>query len=304
MASMETICARLCLLTRAGLGVDGPVPLSRAAVRRMVQLGALEGLALRSVPDVREEDYARARALLSRSGRVYAKLERYCEQGYEVLLPEDDLWPARFHVMGVTGPQFLFIRGDAALLKQRAVSVAGSREITEETAALARLCGRRIAEEGFTLVCGGARGVDTAAQQGALDAGGTLILVPAIPARELMKQSTLCKALEAGRLMLACDTWPDEPFSAQKALMRNHTIYALGDAALVIASRHGRGGSWRGAVDCLRGRYTPVFAVQGEDEDMEGNRALLEMGARPFDCSTPLSKQLFGGQEGAHAGRA
>lgn len=304
MVSMETICARLCLLTRAGLGADGLMPLSRATVRRMVQLGAIEGLALRSVPGVREEDYTRARALLSRSARVYAKLERVCEQGYDVLLPEDDLWPERLHAMDVTEPQFLFIRGDAALLKRRAVSVAGSREITQETAELARRCGEQIAMDGLTLVCGGARGVDTAAQHGALEAGGTLILVPAIAARELMKQSALCRALEAGRLLLVCDTWPDEPFSAQKALMRNHTIYALGDAALVIASRHGRGGSWRGAADCLRGRYTPVFAVQGEDEDMAGNRALLEMGAKPFDCGQPLDRQLFGGREDAHADRA
>lgn len=301
MASTEAICARLCLLTRAGLKMDGPAPLSRATVRRMVRLGAIEGLALRSVSGIREEHYERARVLLSRSAHMYEKLERYREQGIDVLLPEDDLWPDRLHRMGMMEPQFLFFRGDPALMKRRAVSVAGSREITEETFALARQCGRQIAQEGLTLVCGGARGVDTAAQCGALDAGGRLVLVPAIPVRELLRQKYLCNALEKGRMLLVCDTWPDEPFSAQKALTRNHTIYALGDAALVVASRNGRGGSWHGATDCLRGGYTPVFAVQGEDEDMAGNRALIEMGAKPFDSAISLSAQLFGGQEEAHA---
>jgi len=302
MASMEAICARLCLLTRAGLGRNEPAPLSRATVRKMVRLGALEGLALRSVPGIKEEHYARARALLSRSAQVYAKLERYRLQGYDVLLPQDDLWPVRLQALRIAAPQFLFVRGNPALFEHRAVAVAGSRNVSDEIFALAAQCGRQIAQESMTLVCGGARGVDTAAQRGALDAGGDLILVPAFPARELLRQKYLCDAIESERMLLACDTWPDEPFSAQKALARNHTIYALGDAALVVASRNGTGGSWRGAVDCLRGGYTPVFAVQGDDEEMTGNRALIEMGARPFDRGGPMGEQLFGMREDVHAG--
>ena len=301
MASTEAICARLCLLAHESGKKDIPALLSRATVRRMVRLGAIEGLTLRSVPGVKEEHYERARALLSRSAHVYAKLERYREQGYDVLLPEDDLWPVNLQALGMMAPQFLFVRGRTELFSHRAVAVAGSREITEETFALARRCGQQIANAGMTLVCGGAWGVDTAAQRGALDEGGNLILVPAFPARELLRQKYLLDALNDGRMLIACDTWPDACFSAQKALTRNHTIYALGDAALVVASRNGHGGSWRGATDCLHGGYTPVFAMQGEDEDMAGNRALIEMGAKPFDSAGSLSTQLFGGQEEAHA---
>jgi len=302
MASTEAICARLCLLTRFALK-EG-TPLSRATVRRMVRLGAIEGLALRDVAGVKEEHYARAQALLTRTAEIYAKVERYRAQGYDVLLPEDESWPVNLHALHMQTPQFLFVRGNTALFSRRAVSAAGSRVITQETFELARDCGRRIAREGFALVCGGARGVDTAVQSGALDAGGGLVLVPAFPVSELLRQKYLRDALEDGRLLLACDTWPDEPFSAQKALSRNHTIYALGDAALVIASRNGVGGSWRGAADCLRGGYTPVYAVMGEEADMAGNRALMEIGARGFDCGKPLGAQLFGGQEEDHAGQA
>lgn len=304
MASTEAICARLCLLTRFALKEGMPSPLSRMTVRRMLRLGAIEGLALRSVPDVKAEHYERAQALLSRSAEVYAKLERYRVRGYDVLLPQDDAWPVNLHALGMHAPQFLFVRGDHNAFLRRAVAVAGSREISEETYAMGRTCGQQIAQEGYSLVCGGAWGVDTAVQRGALDDGGSLILVPAFPARELLRQKYLCAALESGRLLLACDTWPDEPFSASKALLRNHTIYALGDAALVIASRNGTGGSWRGAMDCLRGGYTPVFAVKGDGDDMAGNRALIESGAKEFDCALPLGRQLFGEREAGHAGEA
>ena len=143
------------------------------------------------------------------------------------------------------------------------------------------------------MVCGGAQGVDALAQRSALDAGGSLILVPAVPVRELLSQKYLRDALESGRLLICCETWPDEAFSAQKALSRNHTIYALGDAALVVASRNGIGGSWRGASDCLRGRYTPVYAVCTDSPDMEGNRALVGLGAKPYDTSRPMIDQMF-----------
>lgn len=294
MASMETICARLCLLTPVGGRKEGrPLPLSRASVQRMVRLGAIEGLALRNVSDVKPEVYERAEALLSRSAQVYAKLERYCALGYDVLLPEDDGWPVNLNALGMQMPQFLFVKGNHSLLAKHKVAVAGSRQIAQETIDIAGQCGAGIANAGLTMVCGGALGVDTSAQQGALDCGGSLILVPALPAREMLRQTYLQQALEDGNLLLCCDTWPDEPFSSLKALSRNHTIYALGDAALVVASRNGTGGSWRGATDCLREGYTPVYVISTDDEDMAGNRALLEMGAKRFDTDKPIGRQLF-----------
>ena len=67
----------------------------------------------------------------------------------------------------------------------------------------------------------------------------------------------------------------------------------------MIASRKGTGGSWNGASHCLKGGYTPLFAVNAEGEDFDGNRALIESGARPFDLALPIGSQLFGTAEGA-----
>lgn len=294
MASVESICARLCLLSYLGKNKKEPLqPFSRATVRRMVRLGAIEGLALRSVPGVKQEQYERAQALLSRSAQIYEKLERYRALGYDVLLPEDDGWPVNLEALGMHMPQFLFVRGKTSLFTHRSVAVAGSRQIAPETMEIAKQCGAGIASAGWTIVCGGAWGVDTAAQKGALDCGGNLILVPAFPARELLRQAYLQRALDHDRLLLCCDTWPDEQFSSAKALNRNHTIYALGDAALVVASRDGIGGSWRGATDCLRGGYTPIYTIWSDDDDMAGNRSLLDLGAKRLEISKPMSSQLF-----------
>lgn len=298
MAEMEAICARLCLLTRAAWREGLPAPLTRPMVRRMLRLGALSGLTLRRLPEVKNEHYARAEALLSRSAEIYTLVESCRVQGYDMLLPEDEAWPVNLHALGPQMPQFLFVRGNRALLTRRSVALAGSREIEAGTASLARQCGAALAREGYAMICGGAWGVDTAAQRAFLDEGGSLILVPAFEARELMRQAYLSKALEQGRLLLLCDTWPDEAFSAPKALLRNHTIYALGDAALVVAAREGKGGTWSGASACLRGGYTPLFALREPGVDFAGNRVLLARGAKPVDARMPLGDQLFAALEG------
>ena len=253
MAGMEAICARLCLLTRAAWREGLPAPLTRPMVRRMLRVGALSDLTLRRTSDVREEHYARAEALLTRATEIYHAVEAVRAQGYDVLLPEDTQWPVNLHALGAQMPQFLFVRGNLALLGRRAVAVAGSREIGEKTARLAAACGESLAREGYAMVCGSAWGVDTAAQRAFLGHQGALILVPAFPAGELLRQAYLRDAMARGNLLLVCDTWPDEPFSAPKALSRNHTIYALGDAAVVVAARAEKGGTWSGASACLRG---------------------------------------------------
>ena len=299
VAGMEAICARLCLLTRAAWREGLPAPMTRPMVRRMLRLGALSDLTLRRMPEVRDEHYARAEALLSRSTEIYHLVEAVRAQGYDVLLPEDADWPVNLHALGAQMPQFLFVRGSRALLMRRAVAVAGSRVIEVHTAKLAGMCGELLAREGIAMVCGGAWGVDAAAQRGLLEQGGSLILVPAFPAGELLRQRALSDAMAQERLLLVCDTWPEEPFSAPKALSRNHTIYALGDAAVVIAARAEKGGTWSGASACLRGGYTPLYALRENGADFEGNRLLLSRGARPLDLRETVSKQLFGSEVNA-----
>ncbi|MGN0997754.1 MAG: DNA-processing protein DprA [Candidatus Ventricola sp.] len=297
MAQLEQLCARVCLLTRAAWTDDLPAPLTRPMLRSLLDAGALHGLVLRAAPGVSEALLARAARLLSRAKAVCLCLEAYHAQGYDVLLPEDALWPRRLHALGAQMPQFLFVRGNVQLLARQAVAVAGSRRVAGETLAAARRVGQSLAAEGLTLVCGGAQGVDTAVQDGLLQLGGSLVLVPARPASQLLGQQALSLALDEGRLLLVCDALPDDPFSSQRAIVRNHTIYALGGAALVMAAREGVGGSWHGATDCLRGGYTRVFVPRQELDTMPGSRALHARGAAALELSQPLGAQLFARQQ-------
>lgn len=288
----EELCARLCLLTRACWEDGLPAPLSRSAFWRMARRGALCGLVLRAVPGVQPAAYRQAEQLLARARAVFELIGRYERRGYRALLPEDEGWPQALGALGMQMPPFLFMWGNDALLSGSRYAVAGSRDIGADTLRAARKIGGRIASEGAVLVTGGAHGVDFAAQAGALAAGGQVVLIPARPESSVRTSVGTERALQERRLLLLYDSLPDEPFSAARALARNHTIYALGDAAIVVAAREGKGGSWRGAADCLRGGWSPVLVCRDDgNRDMDGNRALLGLGARLLREDVPLSSQ-------------
>lgn len=276
---MERICALLCLLSGLERREDDPAPLSRTAVRMMLRQGALAGLALRKTGAACDQYYARAQKLLGRASSVSARVETYLSQGYQILLYGEENWPKYLDKLKEDAPLYLFAKGNLALLKGKKAAVAGSRNISEETRRRSNALGRILAQNKLTVVSGGARGVDSAAVFAALEAGGGAVIVPAMSADEFFSSPVYRKACEAGRLLLLCETPPDEPFSARKALTRNHTIYALGDTAMVVASKRLVGGSWSGAVACLKHAYSPLYVLDEDGEEYKGNAALIEKGA-------------------------
>lgn len=74
-------------------------------------------------------------------------------------------------------PPVLFLRGDKDCLNNLSVSLVGSRNASPYGLAVAENLGRDLARTGINVVSGMARGIDTAAHCGALDAGGKTIAV-------------------------------------------------------------------------------------------------------------------------------
>ena len=289
----EHACAVLSLATRLAWSPELPPPLSRAAVRRMLDTGALKGLVLCETAGTEAKTLERARTLLTRVSAVHEAISAYEREGYTLLFPGDIRWPQSLGALVAQIPLFLFAKGNPDVLRGRRIAVAGSRRILVQTREAAMRTGRMIAQEGMVLVTGGAQGVDAAALAGALEAGGSAVLVPAVPAMQLLRSRELSEAVAAGRLLVLCDTLPDEPFSAAKALARNHTIYTLGETALVVAAREGRGGSWSGAADFLHGGWSPVRVWDGENTDTVGSRALIPLGAQAYTLERPLAQQIY-----------
>jgi predicted Rossmann fold nucleotide-binding protein DprA/Smf involved in DNA uptake len=100
--------------------------------------------------------------------------------------------------------------------------------------------------------------------------------------------------IDEGRLTLISPYDPDAGFNTGNAMGRNKYIYGLADAALVVNSSFGKGGTWAGAVEALEHiKEVPVF-VRNSGNVPEGNRQLLAKGGKPFpeNFGNDLMQQL------------
>ena len=145
---------------------------------------------------------------------------------------------------------------------------------------------RRCAEQQVQVVSGGARGVDREALGAALEAGGTIVAVPAESLLKVVTDRTARNAIRDQQLTVVTPYDPEMGFTVGRAMSRNKIIYALADYALVVQFKTNEGGTWAGAVEQL-GRNkpgsvgVPVF-VRVANNPEDGWRKLQSKGARPF----------------------
>ena len=183
-------------------------------------------------------------------------------------------------------PALLYGCGSPSLLHTGGLVVEGSRNARERALACARQFGYLAGEAGQTVISGGARGVDRAAMDGALEAGGSAIGVLADRLENAVLRQRHREPLRDGRLTLVSSFDPSVRFQTWNAMARNKVIYALGDAGLVVDTAYGKGGTWSGAVEQLeKFRSAPIY-VFADGETKEGIRALQSKGALPWPNPT------------------
>ena len=169
--------------------------------------------------------------------------------------------------LGDAAPPALFCRGDVSLLQTPCVALVGSRKLHEPGRLFAETVGWLAAEEGYTLVSGGAPGADTAAQEACLRHGGKVIVFTPERLTDVTPQDGVLYCSEGGY---------DLPFSAQRALGRNRLIHALAEKTFVAQCDGERGGTWRGSLENLKNGYSELFVFQ---DGSRGAQALLRSGA-------------------------
>jgi DNA processing protein len=108
--------------------------------------------------------------------RAAGILKRLAGDGVTVVVLGEPGYPSLLREIA-DPPPMLFIRGSVVPEDSAAVAVVGSRRPTLAGSEIARTLAAGLGRAGFTTVSGLARGIDTAAHRGALDAGARTIAV-------------------------------------------------------------------------------------------------------------------------------
>jgi len=209
------------------------------------------------------------------------------------LRPSDSGYPASLKALR-NPPQALFMKGDETLLARRCVAVVGTRTAPQKTLDFARKLSSELAEAGFVVVSGGARGIDTAAHLGALEGGGkTIAVLPSSFGNPYPPENASLFERISENGLLVTEYAPGEALQRYMFVQRNRITASLSGAVVVIASGVD-GGSMRQANEAAK-QGKAVFCPDPSLglEPSEGVLSLLESGkAKPFKTARELIAKI------------
>lgn len=122
------------------------------------------------------DDTAEAISNWEKSADLVGEMKRIADFGCRVVIQSDEEYPASLREI-YDPPVVLYIKGALSAKDKNAVAMVGSRQTTHYGIETARKLAYQLAYVGVTVVSGGARGIDTAAHQGALAAKGRTVCV-------------------------------------------------------------------------------------------------------------------------------
>lgn len=238
--------------------------------------------------------------------RVAADLAEAGAVGARLVVPGDPDWPAQtLHpmavatAMGVEGlapPLALWVRGDGDLtgLTGRSVAIVGARAATTYGTEQAGQLAFDLAERGWTVVSGGAFGIDAAAHRGALSAGASTVAVLAggIDRSYPAAHASLFDRIAQNGLLVS--EWPPgcTPYR-HRFLIRNRLIAALSAGCVVVEASARSGARHTAGRAAELGR--PVMAVPGSVTSAMsvGTHALLrDTEARLVTCAEHVIEEI------------
>jgi DNA processing protein len=190
-------------------------------------------------------------------------------------------------------PLLLYVRGQIALLQSPAIAIVGSRNPTPQGLENARAFAAHLGGVGWTVVSGLALGIDGAAHEGALAAGGATIAVVGTgldidyPTRH---RALARKIADAG--LLLSEFAVGTPALAANFPVRNRIIAGLARGTLVVEAAVQSGSLITARLAAEAGRE--VFAIPGSihSPQSRGCHALIKQGAKLVDSAADIVEEL------------
>ena len=194
-----------------------------------------------------------------------------------------------FETMKENAPPILYCKGYLPLLNTKGFSIVGSRDVDDFAIIITKSIAAKLVENGLNITSGYAKGVDTSAHIGALEAGGTTTMILSFGINQISIKKEMSNLDWERNSLFVTQFSPDAKFSGQNAMMRNKLVCAMSKAIIVIASGVERdfSGKMSGTFDAAQTALKmniPVFVLNPEilKSKPQGNYDLIKLGGIPF----------------------
>ncbi len=243
--------------------------------RQLAECGSAEAVLLRYPLSAREAAVAVADAVLVSARRI----------GARVLIGADTDYPARLNELH-DSPAVLFARGTIAAAEPPAVAIVGTRMASNYGIRVARAIATACARAGATVVSGLARGIDGAAHEAALAAGGrtVAILGTGLDVYYPRSHRSLQENIARDGLLLS-ELSPGASGHSGTFPRRNRIIAALADVTVVVEAGHGSGALITADQAIELGRIVACVPNAIDVAGAAGSNALLKRNAEPVLCA-------------------
>lgn len=280
--SQEEAFARIRLLRSPNVG---PV-----SYRQLLRRFGTAALALDALPDLAGRGGAPYRT--APEARIADEVQALRRAGARYLFHDSADYPPLLAALD-SAPPILTVRGDSALAARPCVAIVGARNCSAAAVKLARQFAGELAEAGFVVASGLARGIDGAAHQAALDGGTIGVIASGIDVAYPPEHAELQEQVAVRGLLLAEQPPGTEPL-ARHFPSRNRIIAGLAAGTLVVEAAPKSGSLITARLAAEAGRE--VMAVPGSplDARAQGCNQLIRDGAVLVQSAADVIELLFG----------
>jgi len=243
--------------------------------RQLMARFGTAGEALRAVPDMAARGGGKASIIDAQI--VEQEIARSRAAGARYLITGDADYPFLLDQME-GAPPALIVRGDVSLAGRECVAMVGARNASAAACRFARTLAQELGQRGAVVVSGLARGIDTAAHQGALESGTIAVIACGIDIAFPPENAELQERLAEEGLLVTEHPPGTQPLARQFPA-RNRIIAGLARGTVVVEAAPRSGSLITARLAGEAGRE--VMAVPGSplDPRAQGCNQLIREGA-------------------------
>ena len=203
--------------------------------------------------------------------KLFSSFEELVNKHIKIVPISEEIYPHLIKKrLKIDSPPLLYCKGAYKLLNTNSISIVGSRNANDSTLLLTKEIASTLSQNGYNIVSGYAKGVDTNAHLGALEIGGTTTVILPLGIKNLsIKRDFKGLNWEKNTLFIS-QFLPSDKWRARNAMARNKIVASMSDAVIVITS---------GPEKDEKGRMSGTF---------DAGKSSLEMGIPVFVLSPSL----------------